>query len=406
MKKLRHLTITAMLVVTLAFTGQAALGAFAWIGDRYETDELAFAAIMDEIGDEMGFYYDTYTYERTALYNTEEELSGYVYDFKLDGMRDGFVLMVKQEYGGQTWYEVTEIYEGVSLFFQKSGVNMYPTFRTYINYDNDVYIDMGLDLVITYEIVLALEEKGFGFNGGLSWSNWSETISYSTRTIQKDMVDKESMPTLLYGSNNPSTCAVVTGNNIINYWAYYKPDLIPGVDVYSLFLGVIFSWKGDRNEIKWVPEELYVMMGTNTTGSGTTVAQFKNGITEFADTYGNYGVTYRSVMSSGQYNMSKMLTQFAANRPVALFCNPYFNIVGAIDVHSGYDLISNSDYTGSHAMVSCGRQIYEWRDSSGNIVKNITFLKISTGMSYAPSGWMRLDTGHFDINDAFSVEIT
>ena len=407
MKKLKTFAILAILTLAFVSVIPNSLGTSAWIGDRYETDGIAFTSIMDEIGGELGYSFSSYTYERAELYTAAGNLSGYVYDFKLDGIEDGFVLMVKEEYNNQVSYEVTEIFMSQSPFYQNSGVNIYPTFQTYISYDNGVYTDLALNLEIPLGVVLELEEKGFGFNGSVSWTSWTERVDYVTKTIEKDEVSAGGMPTLIDGSSgHVNTCAVIAGNNLINYWAFYKPNLIPGVTVANVLFGKVY-WKGERMEISWVPEDLYVRMGTNTLGPGTTIAQFKSGITSFAAAYGNYSVTYRSVMTSGQYDISKMLTEFAADRPVAMFMNPYYNLIGAMATYSGgYDLIAHFDYTGSHTMIACGRNIYKWYDGSGGIVRQMTLLKVASGISGMASGWIRLNEGSLDVNDAFGVEIS
>lgn len=404
MKKIKIFFLMFALITVFIVPGMKS--AFGWIGDRYENEEAAFTSIMREMCEEQGFDYTSYTFQKTALYKIAGELSGYCYEFTLDGLRDGFVLMVKVDYGEETFYDVTEIFtDSKSPFYYNEGVNIYPTFTKYISCIGGAYFDLATNLEIAYESVQEMEAKGFGFCGGNEWYGWTERIDYTTRSIQKDEIaiglpGVNLSPT--YGING---CAVIGGNNVITYWTYYKPDLMPGYTTGQYILGKYY-WFGNSPQASALSNELYLRMGTNTTGPGTTIPQFKNGIISYAAAFGGYSVAFRSAMTNNQYDMAKMLTEFAAGRPVVLFMDPQFNIVPYIDTYTGpYNLISNINYLGSHVMVACGRHIYTWYSGGGNVIRQISFLRVAACFSEISMGWIRLNEGWLSINEALSVEI-
>ena len=408
MKKIKRFLLAAALAAALTVSGLT--GVFGWIGDRYENEETAFTSVMNEMRDEQGFDYNGYTFEKAALYDTNGNLSGYCYDFTLDGLQDGFILMVKVDAAGETFYEVTEIFpESKSPFYGNAGVNIYPTFTKYITFVDGCYYNLLTGYEISAENVLAMEELGFGFSEISSVTVWDETVNYATRTITKDEIaigipGLNISPTL--GGNG---CVPIAGSNIIGYWAYYKPNLLANITIAYQYGGAFF-WNILTPVAQTLSNELYVRMGTNTTGPGTTIAQFKSGIQSYANAFGGYSVTFTSAMTSGQYDMSKLLAAFAAGKPVALFMSPEYNFVSFIRTYTGangtYDVLGNKEYESNHTMVACGRHIYTWFNSSGAIVRQITYLRAVACNSDYGMGWIRLNEGFLSVDEALSVEIT
>lgn len=391
------------LVLILAVTCGNLITAFAWIGDWYEDEDIAFTSIMQEMKEDHGYDYDTYTFTKAALYTTAGAENGFVFDFTLNGQRNGYILMIAVSDG----YEVTEIYiDAQSYFYNNAGINIYPTFLQYISYDNGIYYDLITNNEIDEAAVTELEERGFGFNGGTSWYDYNENVSYSTRNVTTDQIGIQ-FPGYGLGASGNNTCAPDAGMHIITFWDVYKENLIPSYTAYSM-LGSVLIWKAHSSTLTTVANSLYTYMGTNTTGNGTTVSQFKSGLSSYANTNGGYSVTYTSTMTSGNYDMTKMLSAFTAGKPVVMFMTPEFNVIGSITVNSGgYDSISGCDfYNSSHTMVAYGRQINKYYNSAGTLTRQITFLKVARCLQNAGLGWIRLNEGYLNVNDSFSIEIT
>ena len=402
MKRPKRLIIL-LLVSILAAASFSALTANAWVGDRYETETIAFESIMREMKEDQGYDYETYTYEKSATYTTGGALSGYAYGFTLDGERDGYVLMIATGGG----YEVTEIFvDTPNPFAGNDGVNIYPTFMQYVSYKDGKYYDLKTGAEITAESVVAAEQKGFGFNGGGDSSlteSWTERVYYDEKNVITDQVEN-GMPGYGGGAAGTNTCAPDAGMHLLAYWDVYNEDLIPNCETYILYMGYFF-WKGMLSEVADTADELYDLMETNQHGAGTSISWFKTGLTKYAQQHGNYSVTYRSTMQGGAYSMSKMLSEFAADRPVVMFLYPQFNFVIAMDEYDGYDYIAQNDYDASHTMVAYGRQINQYYQN-GELTREITFLKVASALQSGGLGWVRLNAGYLDIEDSFSVEIS
>lgn len=399
MKKIVFFTVA--LVFSIIALCANFVSASAWIGDWYENEDIAFTSIMQEMKDDKGYDWDTYTYVKAPLNTTEGYMNGYVFDFILDGQRNGYVLMVAVNEG----YEVTEIYVDIqSLFFGNTGVNIYPTFLKYISYNNGLYYDLLTNDEIDIAVVKEMEIQGFGFNGGGSGIPWEEIVYYSSKTVETNQISRQ-FPGYTAGADGVNNCAPTAGMHLVAYWDVYKENLIPNFTVYTM-LGSVLIWKPVSPNAVAAANSLYTLMGTNTTGEGTTINQFKTGLTSYASINGGYTVAYTSTMTNSNYDLTKMLSSFAANKPVVLFMSPQFNYICAITAYNGFDYIAGNEYpASSHTMIAYGRQINRYYNSSGTLTREITFLKIASCLQGAGVGWLRLNEGYLHIDDSYSVEI-
>lgn len=394
--------LITLVILTFIVGFSANTLSFAWIGDFYESEDDAFLSIMTEMKEDQVYNYDSYTYSRMELKNTSGELSGYVYDITLDGITDGFIMMIKVVGG----YEVTEVFvNAVNPFRGVEGLCIYPTFLKYFSFQENVYMDLTLNAEISEEYVLFLEDWGFGFNGEGSSVPYSETIYYSTRSVQTNQITYR-IPALTVGpSLGNNACAVIAGGNIISYWDYWRVNLMPNYSPVSYIYNGVYYWKSNNTTTATLMNDLYVAMETNVGGPGTTISGFKNGLISYASSHGSYSVSYYSTMTSGVYDVSKMVTQFSNNRPVVLFLYPYYNFLD-IASYSGMDVISGGDYTASHTMVAYGRQINTYYNSGGQQIRQITFLKVAGCASSLTYGLVRLNEGSLSIQDSFAIQIT
>lgn len=166
-KKLVSILLFALMsVITIS-----SLNVYAGIGDFYYDEDTGFFDFLDEIEEEYGYVYDEIDWQKENLYNLSGGISGVLFEFTLDGITDGFMLMaVFKDVNGTTVYETTEIFfETKSPFYGAVGTKIYPTFSAYILKINDTYFDLVLQQEVTLEAVQGLEEQGFGFKGDQIW---------------------------------------------------------------------------------------------------------------------------------------------------------------------------------------------------------------------------------------------
>lgn len=399
-KKLLSLLLTFL--IALATTASSLFGAYAWIGDSYDTEQACISSFLTEMKDMPEYAYESVSYTRGNLYDTAGNLSGYMYSLTFDGTRYGYAMCDIND----GTYTVTEMFMGsLSPYDGYSGIKLYPTFMTYIVKNGDAYYDIVKETEVDLSAVQALEEQGFGFNGSGSATDATFTVYYAHKEVATTKITDE-IPNYTGGvSAGTNACTPKAGLVIIGYWDRYKEDLILDFIPYNIYSGY-FLWKTETDEICDTGNLLYEYMKTNVNGVGTTIPKCKTGLTNYAADYGGYSVTYRSVMSGGSYNLNAMLTEFNANRPIMMFFNPYYNYVSFNQyVFDGGETNAKSDYSGSHTMVAYGYRNIKYYDSDDSIIQQDEYLLVNPVMQTCTKGMLKLNDDFVSMNDAFSVEI-
>lgn len=398
-KKLLSLLLTFL--IASATTASSLFGAYAWIGDSYNTEQACISSFLTEMKDMPEYAYETVSYTRENLYNSAGDLAGYMYSLTFDGTRYGYA-MCDIDSGA---YTITEMFMGsLSPYSGYSGIKLYPTFMTYIVKNGDTYYDIVKETEVDLSAVQALEEQGFGFNGTGTATDDTFTVYYDHKEVTTTKIADE-IPDYTGGVEGTNTCTPKAGLVVIGYWDKFKENLIPNFSTYTTYLEYVI-WRNETDEICDTGNRLYTYMQTNVNGLGTTIPKCKTGLTNYAADYGGYSVTYRSVMSGGSYNLNGMLTEFNANRPIMMFFNPYYNYVSFNQyVFDGGETNAKSNYSGSHTMVAYGYRNVKYYNANDAIIQQDEYLLVNPVMQTCTKGMLKLNDDFVSMNDAFSVEI-
>lgn len=386
-----------------------AIAASAWVGDSYMTPDEGFTAFLNEVKQETEYDYTDVTYERDELFNTDGEVSGYVYGFNFDGETDGFLCLVKlTDADGNSVYEMTELYfETKSPYEGFSGTKLYPTFNTYLVENNGVYTDVNAGIEVPAKVVQGLEEQGFGFKGGSNIVDATITINFDHKNDVQNAI-ASNIPTFeVTSSSGGNGCASLAGSCIVAYYDRIKTELIPNYDP-GMAYGSYYIWKGDNAITSVLIDQLYVDMNTNQTGAGVTVDQYKQGIITYAYNHGNYHVTYRNVMNSNyNYNLLAMENELSNNHPIALFLNPYYNFTSILGIEevAGGEKWYTTAYAGSHVMTAYGTKYVDYYNANNFLIRSDKYLLVAGAKNGNAKGYIRMTDTNFSLYDAFSVEI-
>ena len=236
---------------------------------------------------------------------------------------------------------------------------------------------------------------------GLS-RNETESFAYATKAVEKYLIN----PTFpdYYNTNNAltNTCANVGGANIIGYYDRYYSDLIPNVtagyemnNVYTYF-AMNISMAGKQAVIN----DLYVRMQTNSTGTGNTQAQYKNGLSSYVQAKG-LTITYSSVMTNGKFDLEKAKAQFQNGNPISLFMSG-FNFTQVTDSGSIITLDKRL-YDANHIAIAYGYEKVIYYNAAGGVLRTDIYLKVSTGLVGVTGVYLVNEYG--TLNDAESAYI-
>ena len=224
----------------------------------------------------------------------------------------------------------------------------------------------------------------------------------NTITVNYKSKDENSFPMVMKHPNftysaHPSDCACTAGSNVLGFYDRYDENLIPNHTAGTYFMGN-FIYSSQDTGVYEVIRQLYDDMGTDS--DGTTVAQFKSGMTKYCKRQGK-SISFTSCMKSGKFDYSTAKSYMEANLPVVLFCGGYN--VASITPYGESDIITYYESTANHVMVGFGYKEISYTLENGT---SITYQYVTVA-----SGVVAKDSGYYDIsyntkvNDAYAINI-
>lgn len=340
------------------------------------------------------------SYSRRQLYNADLEQSGWQYNFVMESTY-GFALITNINENDEQVYEVEEVYyEQESLFDKCEGLPIYITFRQYIQYIDNCFVDLSSNTKLSEELITKAANVGFGYSGSGNTTEISETISYANKTesvysIQGDLPKYS-------GVKGATNCANVAGGIIIGYYDRFCENLIPQFSACNQ-LGNMIIYKLGTIEIANVLDSLYDLMGTDKNQAGTTFSGFQNGMYNYAYSHG-YTYLSESILNGGRFDFSKFKSSVENKKPVALFLSN-FSLLNQIQTQNGQDIITSDYSTVSHVIAACGYKQQCYYNSNGQQIAERIYLKVSSG--FADRGICYLNINSVSkIDKAISITIS
>lgn len=193
-----------------------------------------------------------------------------------------------------------------------------------------------------------------------------------------------------------SSCAAIAGSNLIGFYDRYDENLIPNHKSGSL-IGTGYSYSIEDDAVAELTRQLYDYMGTDETG--TTEAQFVDGIKAYCNTKGRSVSTY-SCMSYGSFSFSKAKTYIESNLPIVFFVSGYN--VGFMAERDTYDSVAYTLSTANHVMVGFGYSVYSYVTTTGNLTDY--YFNVASGLAIDPAGIYNINF-KTRIIDALAVNI-
>ena len=222
----------------------------------------------------------------------------------------------------------------------------------------------------------------------------SQTINYVSRKVTSKSLAAR-FPTFTYNPQ-PGACACVAGGNVLGFYDRYDEELIPNHSSGVVF-GNTYSYSLQDSAVRNVIEQLYVLMGTSSTG--TTESNFISGLTNYCRDK-NKTINFTSCMSNGSLNYSLVKSYLEANQPIILFLSGYN--LATISEGSSKDTFTYLESTVNHVMVGFGYKEYSYTLSSGT--QTLNFISVASGLGESSSGLFNISY-KTKINDALAVNI-
>ncbi len=330
--------------------------------------------------------------ETEKVYDMELRELGCLYDFTVNGT-EGFAMMIY--FDGR--YEISEAYlDAENPYEDCNGIKVYPAAGLYLCYEEGEYYDTVTDAVVCEEAVAELKDIAYSASGGeVVWT--SEYVQYTYRSeVYHNVCSRPPQYRGISGINN--ICVPIAAGNIVGYWDRFYPDLIPDYEPGIAMYGEYF-YNLQNDDVDDMIRQLASDMGA---GSGTTIREFKSGMTAFCNRAG-YSVQYSSIMSFGSFNYSAAKSAIDSGLPIIIFSQGFTVYMVYDDAENSRDVYSGLTCDANHAMAGFGYLdvTYTYADGSTGTTN---FIKVASGQIDLTSGYFNIKT-HI-IDDAYSVTIS
>ncbi len=347
----------------------------------YDDADQLFLSTLNEIFEYENIEMADVSVHREPLYDIELNPLGAVYDFEYESAQ-GYAILIDDGF-----LQVTEfITDGSSPYYGIEETKVYPSLQLYWYQTNGTFFDCDTDAEISGSALEFVSENAFSGSNLLNYD--SEEVQYIYRSESKYNV-LTSIPSYTYGLSNG--CAPVAGSNLIAYYDKTYTNLIPNYEPGTTFLGK-YNFRGENSTTMDLSETLHADMGTNTTGAGTTVTQFRNGLKTYVNRQG-YSITYSSLMSGGQLNYDSAKTVVQSNKAIALFLAGYRSTV--ITVGTGFDILAYEYAYSNHAVSGFGCLEVSYT-LSNNQTRFDRYIHCAMGLGLYRTGYINVNTAQID----------
>ncbi len=379
----------ALFLFSIGLSGITSLNAASASGIYDEFDRL-FISTVSEIFDYEETADTIVSAEKTELYDIEISHLGLQYSFEYAGL-GGFAIIIMD--GGLP--VVAEITTDAEAPFENPELtNVYVSHGVYWEYDGIDYYDCVSGLPVDPESVEAMKEKAFFGGGSINYD--SERVDYLYRSENRYNV-LSSIPIYNYGGYNG--CAAAAGSNLIAYYDKTYTNLIPNYDPGNLLFGN-YRFKVANATTNALAETLFNDMGTNSIVPGTTITQFRSGMSAYINRQG-YSVSYTSLFSFGSLNYENAKTAVLNGKAIALFMAGFRNVTFTNE--NGYDILHYEFTDTNHVSVGLGCLEVNYTLPNYSTVTH-KYIHSSIGVGIYRNGYINIATT--DIDEALVVNVS
>lgn len=368
---MKKLFIILCLVTAFLMCGATTVSALE-VDVNDNSDALFLDFIQSELTPEE---FESLEYTKQYVYDLDLQQAGYVIDFSF-GNNVGYALLAKIRFSDTYTYELEEIRLGASPFANCVGTKVYPAPFAYLQYANGNFKDLSTNAVLNESQLAILEQKGFNYCGGTTYTNVAYTYNYDHKTENEYYIPGSAPEyTGIVGASN---CAVVAGANLIGFYDRLYENLIPNYQTYNSFGGRVL-YKGISTEIDAVMTTLNTMMEADVDGPGVTFTGYVNGLEEYVEGKG-YTFSYNSLMSWGSFDYSAYVTAVESGKAVSLFLTNYSLVaMTAFVENTNQDTVYNCQYPSNHVVIGCGYRVDSYYDANDNLINQVKYLRVSSG---------------------------
>lgn len=242
-----------------------------------------------------------------------------------------------------------------------------------------------------------------GYNGSTYEGAGVETITFSSKNDEEIFIDGGLPKYYDTSAELKNTCANVAGAITLGYFDKDYDELIPNFKAARVIRDkVLFSTQ--TAAIQDVIIDLYQKMNTNSLGNGTSVEQFKNGLTQYVKEHGR-NISYNQLVKNEQIDFDAYKRSVEEKKPIVLFVSKYTMLsITDFEKDSNTDELVMQYYGGDHVLIGYGIREISYFNADGSLKEQITFLRVATGYAQDALAYIRLDD-RIRVIDGYTINI-
>lgn len=150
--------------------------------------------------------------------------------------------------------------------------------------------------------------------------------------------------------------------------------------------------------------DLYQKMNTNSLGNGTSVEQFKNGLTQYVKEHGR-DISYTQLVENERIDFGAYKRSVEEKKPIVLFVSKYTMLsITDFEKDSNTDELVMQYYGGDHVLIGYGIREISYFNADGSLKEQITFLRVATGYAQDALAYIRMDD-RIRVIDGYTINI-
>lgn len=390
--KMKKVLMVSTLIVSMVLLALTCTGVVFGMPTTLDGADEVFRNVLDQLLAEEGFGNTEVTAHKQLIYDMNLSELGYVYDFEINE-NDCYAIVINND----------GVYEAVEVYFDSKNpytgmieTPIYVSNMIYLYWAEDKFYLIGSEIALSDAVVDELSSIAY-YCGSGEMTNTYETVSFKSKSENAyDLAKRNPTNTEVPGLSN--ACVPIAGANIVQYYDRMCQNLVPNFTP-GIVLAKYYLYKEKTTEMQSVTRELYNDMRTNTTGVGSSVAQFKDGMEKYSKRYG-YNVEFNTCMSSNQLNYDKVKTEINNGKPVAIFSRSMS--IAEFITGEDKDTIDYYNSVNPHSLISFGYKEINYT-LHNNTTRLDKFMSVSTGLAQRAVGYMKITNALID--NAFSVRI-
>lgn len=385
--------IISMLIIIFSILCFNAVVIAEEIEDYNDYDEVLLKFLNTVIGGNINIDEVEIQAEKDFVYDMNLNKLGVIYDLRINET-NGYAIVINVN--GEP--EVAEMFfDAESPYGEADCLKVYVSQFLYLEFKDGNYFSADSEEALSEAQINAIQDIAYcSVDYTITYTN--ETINYMSKTENsQDIVFRHPACVPVNGYSNE--CAPVAGANIVQFFDRYKTNLIANYTPGSA-LGQSYLYKEFGTELESVVGQLYSDMGTNSVNQGTTINQFKSGLSTYCERKG-YSITYTSCMSNGSLNYNLLKENINDGLPIVLFL--YGFTISENNDNGNSESISYNNYVAAHVMVGFGYREVTYTLSNGNS-RTDKYVRVASGLNERKRGYYNINR-NTTIDDAFIVEI-